>query len=76
MRDGAEARIAGDVDDRRARGRGLLVEVAAERGEAGVIREIGDGQLAELLRGGLAVERHGDDAGLADDDGRPHCWER
>ena len=50
LMDRAEAGIAGDAVDRRARGGGLAIEVVAERLQAGVVGEVDQRQLAEQLR--------------------------
>ena len=58
----------GNADGRLAGRGGLLEVVAAERLQAGLVDEIGDRQLAELLRRRLARNGGGDQAGLADGD--------
>src|SRR5207248_781448 len=46
----AVAGIAGETNDRRARCRGLAIEIAAQRLEAGLVGEIGEVELADLPR--------------------------
>ena len=48
LMDLAEAGIAGNADDRRAGGDGLVVEIAAERIEARLVGEVGERELAQL----------------------------
>ena len=70
LRHRAEAGIARDADDRRPGGSRFLEEIAAERLQAGVVGEIGDGQLSELYGRRVAGNGRRHDAGLAHGHGR------
>ena len=68
--DDAERGVAGHADIGLSGGRRLLKQVAAEGEQAGVVDEIGQGQLPNALRLRLAGNGGGDEAGLADGDRR------